>query len=95
MNDKKLYLKKKQAQLDEWKADLDKLKAKASGASADSQLELNQHIAALDGKIKEGKVKLDEVSDANDDAWESIKKGVESSWGALKSAFNDAKSKYK
>jgi hypothetical protein len=39
MNEKELYQQKKQAQLDEWKAEVDKLKAKASGASADAQMD--------------------------------------------------------
>ena len=30
MNDKELYQQKKQAQLDQWQAEVDKLKAKAS-----------------------------------------------------------------
>jgi len=54
MNEKELYQQKTQAQLDEWKAELDKLKAKASSASADTQLELNKQIKALEGKL-EGK----------------------------------------
>ncbi len=47
MNEKELYQQKKQAQLNEWKAEFDKLKAKASGASADAQLELNKQIAVI------------------------------------------------
>ena len=64
MGDKELYEQKKQAQLDEWKADLDKLKAKASGASADAQLEMNKQIKALESKIEEGKAKLSELAKA-------------------------------
>lgn len=95
MTEKELYQQKKQAQLDEWKAEVDKLKAKASGASADAQLELNKEIEALEGKIEEGKTKLAEVADASEDAWESIKDGVESAWDSMKSAFSDAAAKFK
>lgn len=95
MNDKELYQQKKQAQLDEWKMEVDKLKARASGASADAQLELNKQIEALGGKIKEGKAKLAEVADASEDAWESIKDGVESAWDSIRSAFSDAAAKFK
>ena len=41
--------------MDEWKAEVDKLKAKASGATTDAQMELNKQIEALEGKIEEGK----------------------------------------
>ena len=95
MNEKELYQQKKQAQLDEWKAEVDKLKAQASGASADAQLELNKQIEALEGKIEEGKTKLAEIADASEDAWESIKEGVESAWDSIKSAFSDAAAKFK
>jgi predicted nucleic acid-binding Zn-ribbon protein len=95
MNDKKLYQQKKQAQLDEWKAEVDKLKAKASGASADMQIELNEQIEALEGKIEKGKTKLAEIADASEDAWESVKDGVESAWDSMKSAFSDAADKFK
>lgn len=95
MNEKELYQQKKQAQLDEWKAEVDKLKAKASGASADAQLELNKQIEVLEGKIGEGKTKLAEIADASEDAWESIKEGVESAWDSMKSAFSDAAAKFK
>jgi predicted nucleic acid-binding Zn-ribbon protein len=95
MSEKELYQQKKQAQLDEWKAEVDKLKAKASGASADTQMELNKQIEALEGKIEEGQTKLAEIADASEDAWESIKDGVESAWDSMKSAFSDAAAKFK
>ena len=95
MTDKKLYQQKTQAQLDEWKAEVDKLKAKASGASADAQLELNRKTEALEGMIEEGKSKLAEVADASEDAWESIKDGVEFAWDKTKSAFSDAVDRFK
>ncbi|MDZ7721539.1 MAG: coiled coil domain-containing protein [candidate division KSB1 bacterium] len=78
MSEKELYQQKKQAQLDEWKAKVEKLKAKASGAGADAHLELNKQIEALKGKIESGKNKLAEIADASEDSWESIKDGVES-----------------
>lgn len=95
MSEKNLYMKKKRAQLEEWKADIDKIKAKSSGASADAQIELNKQIKILKGKIEEGKDKLTEISDASEDAWESIKEGVETSWDSMISAFSDAASKFK
>jgi hypothetical protein len=95
MSEKELYQQRKRAQLDQWEAEVDKLKAKASVASADAQLKLNEGIEALEGKIEQGKAKLAEIADASDDAWESAKEGVDSTWDALKSAFSDAAAKYK
>lgn len=95
MSDKELYRQKRQAQLDQWRAEVDKLKAKASGVSADVQLEMNQHIKGLESKIEEGKLKLSQLVAASDEAWESMKDGVESAWETLKSAAGDAATKFK
>ena len=89
MSDKELYRQKYQAQLDEWKGTVDKLKAKASAAGADVQLAKNKQIETLERKIEEGKKKLTEIAEAGDDKWESTKDGVESAWGSLKSAVSD------
>lgn len=95
MSDKEYYQQKLQAQLDEWKAELEKLKARAGGARADAKHEMSQHIEALEGQVERGKAKLSELLEASDDAWESIRDGVETSWKSLRSAFRDAASKFK
>jgi uncharacterized coiled-coil DUF342 family protein len=95
MSEKELYRQKRQAQLDEWKAEIDKLKAKASGASADIQLKLNEQIRELEAKLEKGMAKLAELADAGEDAWESLKEGLESAWESLKSAIGEAKGKFK
>ncbi len=95
MDEKELYRQKMQAQLDEWKAEVDKLKAQITGASADAQLELNELIKSLEGKVEEGKAKLAELANASEDMWESIKAGVESTWDVITSAFSDAVAKFK
>ena len=95
MDDRELYIKKMQARLDGWKAEIDKLKAKASGASADVQLDINRQIRLLERNIEEGKAKLSELTAAGEGAWESIKEGVESAWDSLKSGVADAAAKLK
>ena len=95
MHDRELYQQKMHAQLDEWKAEADRLRAKASGASADAQLDINRQIRALERKIEAGRAKLLEIASASEDAWESIKEGVESAWDSLRSATRDAATKFK
>jgi peptidoglycan hydrolase CwlO-like protein len=87
--DQELYQQKAQAQLDGWKAELDKLKSKASAASADAQLELNETIRELQPEIEAGQAKLAELENAGEEAWESIKEGIESAWSSLRSAFDE------
>ncbi len=94
MSKKELYEQKMQAQLDVWQADVEKLNARASLASANAQLELNREINALKGNLELGKSRLAEIEDASEEAWESIKVGVDSAWDSLKVAFSDAKAKF-
>ncbi|HKJ60636.1 MAG TPA: hypothetical protein VKA94_01380 [Hyphomicrobiales bacterium] len=76
MNERKLYQQKMQAQLDEWNAEVDNLKAKASGAKADVQLGLNKQIKALEGEIEDGKAKLAEIADASEEVWDSMRNAL-------------------
>lgn len=95
MNDKELNRQKFQAQLDEWKADIDKLKEKAAGAKADAQLDMNKLVADLEAKVKIASDKLAGLAEASDEAWDSAKKSVESSWDSLKSSIHHAVAKLK
>jgi chromosome segregation ATPase len=95
MNSRELYQQKKEAQLNEWKADIDKLKAKTAMASANAQIEMNKEIDLLEKKIDEGKIKLSDLIKSADDIYESLVEGVESAWDSLKITFNDVASKFK
>lgn len=95
MSDKALYQQKKEAEVAIWKADILKLKAKASMASADAQIDLNKHIDALEKKIDEGKTKLTDLIKATDDMYESMKTNVESVWDSVTTGFNDVYSRIK
>jgi len=90
MSDKKLYEQKIQAEFDTCKAQVDKFKAEASGASADVQIEMHKQIKELDEKMSEGKTKLQELVDAGEEKFEDMKKGVESIWQSTKSTLHHA-----
>jgi hypothetical protein len=95
MNEKELYKQKFQAQLDEWKADIAKLKARASGAEADAQIAMNKQVEALEHKLEDARAKLSELTGASEEAWDSVKLRAESAWVSLKSAVSDAVSRFK
>jgi chromosome segregation ATPase len=94
-NDKELYQQKFQAQLDEWKADISKLKARASSAKADAEMDLNKLVDDLDHKLQTASSKLTELSHAGEGAWETVKKSAEASWESLKTGVHDAMAKFK
>ena len=70
MNEKELYIQKMQAQLDQRKAEVDKLKAQASEASADTQLKMRKQVETLERQIDDGRTKLSAVATATDDGWQ-------------------------
>jgi chromosome segregation ATPase len=95
MNERELYRRKQQAQLEEWRADLDKLKARAAREDAEAQLSLSEQVKTLEVRIEEQQAKLSRLAEASDDAWESVKEGMETGWDSVKSAFSDAAAKFK
>ncbi len=95
MSTKELYKQKLQAQVDGWKADLAKLKAKASAEAADAQIAMHKQFDTVEHKIDDAQTKLAELAEAGEEAWEVVKHGVESAWDSLKSAAGDAVSKFK
>jgi len=95
MNEKELHERKLQAQLDEWQAEVERLRAQATSASADAQLTLNERIEALQRKIDDGKTKLEAAADVGEDTWASVKDRVESAWDSAKSAVGEAVDKTK
>ena len=95
MSMKKAYQNKLQAQLDEWSAEIDKLKAKADRAEADAQLEYYKEIGELRSMQKEASSKLLELKNSSDDAWEDLKAGMDSSWNMVGNALKSAASRFK
>ena len=95
MTDKEAYLQKMQAKLDEWDANIDALKAKASKANADAQIELNTQIDDLKSERNEMKQKYEELKDAGEDAWKDIRDGAEAAWDRVTLSFKNAKDHFK
>lgn len=95
MSDKEQYKQLLEAKLEEWKADLDKYRAQAKGASAGAQLKMNEQVSTLEKKLEAGRAKLAKLSDNSGDAWESLKSDLDKTWNDLKSAFSDAADRFK
>ena len=77
MSDKKAYEKKLEAQLNEWNAKIDVLKAKADKAGADAKLKYEETIDKLEQKRDEAKDKLEEIKQEGENTWEDIKNATE------------------
>lgn len=95
MNEKELYQKKMHVYLDEWKADIQKLKARASKMNADTKIEIHKNVELLQSHITKAKTKMLALTKASDNNWLQIKEGMESSWKITKAAFDEAENKFK
>ena len=95
MNEKELHRQKYQAQLDEWKAEVARLRARAAGAKADAQIEMNKHVKELERGMHEAGAKLAEFAAAGEEAWGAARKNVETTWDALKAGVTAAAAKFK
>lgn len=77
------YQKKLTAQLNEWKAQADQLKARAEGAGADLQLELNKQIENIKGLQAEAQSKFEAMRSAGEDKANEVKSMVDSMVGEI------------
>lgn len=95
MNDKDSYRQAYQAQLDEWGREIKHLRAKANHARADVRAELHKKVDALDKNLQEAITTFAELAQASDEAWGSVRKGMESAWASLKASFTEAGTRFK
>lgn len=89
------YVRKMQAKLEEWNADIDLLAAKASEASAELRSEYREQITALKAKQAAARQKLEEVQKSGESAWHDLKAGAELAWTAIGEAVDSAKTRFK
>tara|TARA_R110002095_G_scaffold216066_1_gene211961 strand:- start:2522 stop:2809 length:288 start_codon:yes stop_codon:yes gene_type:complete len=95
MSTKEIYQKKLRAQLNEWSAEIDKLRAQADKAGADAQLRYYQQIEELRSMHEAASSKLAELKDASDDSWTDLKAGMDSAWSTIGDALKSATSRFK
>jgi len=94
MNEKKAYEQKQQAQLDEWTAEIDKLKAKAEHAKADAKIQLMEDIKEAEAMQAKVENQLEELRDSTDDAWTDIKHGLDDAARSLGSSLRSAAGRF-
>lgn len=94
MEENQNYQQKMEAQIDEWKKDLEELKVKANAATDDLKAKYESQIKELEPKIEEGKAKLKELANSADEAMDELKEGAETIWEQMKTTLKNAKDKF-
>ena len=95
MENREEYQGKMEAQLSEWGAEIDKLKAKADKAAADTRQSYSDQIEALRVKQASMQAKLQELKASSDAAWGDLKEGLDISWNQVRDSFNKATARFK
>lgn len=88
--DKETYQNKLQAQLDQWKAEIDKLQAQSREASADMQIKYQEQIKELREKRADMAAQYDKIEAANIEAWKDFKTGADEAWDNMSKAMKSA-----
>jgi chromosome segregation ATPase len=94
MSKKTEYEEKLQTQLDEFSAEIDRLKARADKTEADAEPWHHKQVEALQEKHKLAKEKLGELRESGDDAWEDLKDGIASAWDSVSVALKSAAKRF-
>jgi uncharacterized coiled-coil DUF342 family protein len=95
MNSRDEYIRKMQAKLEEWNAEIDTLAAKAGKVSEEVRNEYNEQIESLKAKQTAGRQKIEELQHSGESAWGDLKSGIELAWTAMGEAIDSARSRFK
>ena len=95
MSKKDDVVNKMKRQLDDWKAEIDRLEDTVKKVKSDLKAKYEGQIRELREKRNEGEKKLEELRASGEDAWDRVRKETEHAWAAIKDAVNTFKSHYK
>jgi hypothetical protein len=89
------YREKFEAQVEEQRARLELLKAKAKRAVAEGKILAYEEIGDAEQKLAAITTKLKALGTASEGAWETMKDGIEKAWADLTDSCKKAAAKFK
>ena len=95
MNLKDDYQRKIEAQLNQWDAEINLLKAKAQNAEADAKITYQKKLEDLKSKKDVVIKRLQELKTSGTEVFEELKDGIDKACTELKHGFNSALSHFK
>jgi archaellum component FlaC len=95
MDTRETYKEKTRIKIEDLQGDINKLKAKAAGAQAESKEYINRQIEQLEEKVREGQDALKELSEATAGTWEGIREKIDPAIQSLESGIRDIASRIK
>jgi hypothetical protein len=86
---RELHQAKMKAQLDEWSAKVDLLKAKVALAEVGAKMEIHRGVIELRKLHQVGSEHLQELVDAAPGAWKHVKSGIDEAWSEMTNAAEE------
>jgi hypothetical protein len=84
------YRQKYDAEIRQWEAKCQGLKAEVDKMSADAQLKFKPNVDKVDNAMNVARAKWDQLTAAAEDKWEELKADAESAWLDVKAKLEGA-----
>jgi len=94
MTSRENYVKKLQAQLDEWNSEINVLRADAQRVKTETKAEFEKRIEQLRHKCEAAKEKIKNIHESDNVGWEELKEGTDQMWNGIKQLFKDTKTEF-
>lgn len=85
-----LYRQKYEAQLREWEAKVQEMRARSDRLDAQARLDMRTHFDTVDARWQAARSRLRDIGDAAEDTWEDMLRNAEKAWSDFKSAVEGA-----
>ena len=95
LENKEAYLGKLKAKLDEWNAEIDRLKAKAAAANIDLKNEIETKVGDLESRRQKVEQKMQQLREFSDKSQEDIMDRLQRAWQDLSYAVKSVKERFK
>jgi hypothetical protein len=90
MNNRELYKQKYEAQMHEWSAKLDLMKAQSEKLTAEAKLEMKPHLDSVHEKLGAAQARFQDAAMATDDRWHELTSSIDESWKDFKASVEGA-----
>jgi hypothetical protein len=95
MDKREAYRDLAKAQIKEWEAKIDLLKARGEKATAGARIDMMNAVEKLQVEKNALQKRIGEMMDAGGDAWEKLKDGIEKGMEEMKKSIDKTVEKYK
>ncbi|GAB6140511.1 hypothetical protein JCM14076_12400 [Methylosoma difficile] len=95
MKTKNEYIESLAAELKEWSAQIDLLTAKTEESVGMVKLKYTQELNSVRAHQQAATIKLHELENASDDAWDQVKITADKIWDDLRTGLTSASAKFK